>query len=156
MTTRIKGPWNEGEIAQFLADTRYPIRLACVGADGYPRVVSVWFAYADGQLFCVSHRSSMLVNLLRGNPRVGFEVAPNLPPYQGVRGQGDAAVVEQGGADMLESLLQRYLGGTGSDLASWLLSRSADELLITISVQRWFSWDYRERMADSSGAANAG
>ncbi len=156
MATRIKGPWNREEIEQFLAETRYPLRLACVGADGYPRVVSVWFAYADNRLFCVSHRASVLVRLLRGNPRVGFEVAPNQPPYRGVRGQGDATVAEQGGADMLESLLGRYLGGTGSGLADWLLSRSEDELLITVSVRRWFSWDYRNRMADSSGTGNAG
>lgn len=155
MQTRIKGPWDQAQIEQFLASSRYPLRLACIGADGYPRVVSVWFAYADGQLFCVSHRSSGLIGLLRGNPKVGFEVAPNEPPYRGVRGQGDAVVAEQGGAGVLKDLLERYLGGTESGLADWLLSRSEDELLITITVSRWFSWDYRERMADSSGAAQA-
>ena len=47
---------------------------------------------------------------------------------------------------MLEQLLGRYLGGHDSALAKWLLSRSEDEVLITISPRRWFSWDYRERM----------
>ena len=155
MATRIKGPWSRGEIEQFLADTRYPLRLACTGADGYPRVVSVWFSHVDGRLFCVSHRASALVGLLRDNPKVGFEVAPNEPPYHGVRGQGDAAVAEQGGAQMLENLLGRYLGGTESALARWLLSRSEDELLITISVKRWFSWDYRQRMTDDSDITGA-
>jgi len=154
LQTRIKGPWTRGQIEQFLTTSRYPLRLASTGADGYPRVVSVWFAYADGQFFCVSHRSSGLISLLRANPRVGFEVAPNEPPYRGVRGQGDAVVAEQGGAGMLEGLLERYLGGIDSGLASWLLSRSEDELLVTIAVNRWFSWDYSERMVGSSGAAS--
>jgi nitroimidazol reductase NimA-like FMN-containing flavoprotein (pyridoxamine 5'-phosphate oxidase superfamily) len=146
MGVKLKGPWSAEEIAGFLAETRYPLRLACVGDDGYPRVVSVWFTYLEGKLFCASHNSSHLVALLRASARVGFEVAPNDPPYYGVRGQGDATLAAEGGAQMLEQLLTRYLGGHDSPLAKWLLSRSEDEILITITPRRWFSWDYRQRM----------
>lgn len=146
MSAKLKGPWSAEDISGFLSDVRYPLRLACVADDGYPRVVSVWFTYLDGKLYCASHNASHLVALLRASPRVGFEVAPNDPPYYGVRGQGDAVLSEQGGAEMLEQLLGRYLGGHDSPLAKWLLSRSEDEVLITISPRRWFSWDYRERM----------
>lgn len=148
MQATIKGPWDLSRIEHFLHDSRYPVRLACVGADGYPRVVSVWFRYLHGQLFCVSHRASALVSVLATNPRVGFEVGPNDPPYHGVRGRGDAELSEVGGGAMLESLLDRYLGGADSSLARWLLSRREDELLITITPRSWFSWDYRERMKD--------
>ena len=146
MSAQLKGPFSAQQIAVFLADTRFPLRLACVGDDGYPRVVSVWFVYLEGKLFCASHRSSQLVALLGASARVGFEVAPNNPPYFGVRGQGDAVLASQGGAEMLEQLLGRYLGGHDSPLAQWLLSRSEDEMLITITPRRWFSWDYRQRM----------
>tara|TARA_R110001599_G_scaffold353866_1_gene600956 strand:- start:76848 stop:77291 length:444 start_codon:yes stop_codon:yes gene_type:complete len=146
MSAKLKGPWSTDDITGFLGDVRYPLRLACVADDGYPRVVSVWFTYLDGKLYCASHNSSQLVALLRASPRVGFEVAPNDPPYYGVRGQGDAVLTEQGGARMLEQLLERYLGSHDSPLAKWLLSRSEDEVLITISPRRWYSWDYRERM----------
>jgi nitroimidazol reductase NimA-like FMN-containing flavoprotein (pyridoxamine 5'-phosphate oxidase superfamily) len=146
MSEKLKGPWSAEEIAGFLTATRFPLRLACVGEDGYPRVVSVWFTYVEGKLFCASHGSSQLVALLRGSTQVGFEVAPNDPPYYGVRGQGDAVLTDQGGAQMLEQLLQRYLGGHDSSLATWLLSRSEDEILITVTPRRWFSWDYRQRM----------
>ena len=146
MQAKMKGPWSEQEITGFLTDTRFPLRLSCVGEDGYPRVVSVWFMYLEGKLFCASHSSSQLVSLLGTNHRVGFEIAPNEPPYYGVRGQGDALLADSGGAQMLEGLLVRYLGGLDSPLAKWLLSRSNDEVLITITPCRWFSWDYRERM----------
>jgi len=146
MSAKLKGPWSLEEIAQFLADTRYPLRLACVGDDGYPRVVSVWFTFVEDKLFCASHKTSQLVALLRSGARVGFELAPNDPPYYGVRGQGDAVLTDQGGAQMLEQLLDRYLGGQDSPLAKWLLSRSEEEVLITITPRRWFSWDYRQRM----------
>ncbi len=148
MHASIKGPWSGDEIESFLNDCRYPMRLACVGSDGYPRVVSVWFACEGGQLFCASHSSSHLVAMLRANGCVGFEVATNDPPYFGVRGQADASLADSGGAAMLERLLERYLGGVESPLAKWLLSRSEDELLITLTPKRLFSWDYRQRMED--------
>ncbi|MEM8561000.1 MAG: pyridoxamine 5'-phosphate oxidase family protein [Pseudomonadota bacterium] len=146
MTVQRKGPWSHTQIEKFLAETRFPLRLACVGEDGYPRVVSLWFLYQEGRLYCASNRTSQLVSMLRANTRVGFELGPNEPPYYGVRGQGNASLSQEGGADMLRRLLERYLDGVNSSLAKWLLSRSADETLITVTPTRWFSWDYRQRM----------
>jgi hypothetical protein len=148
MQAHVKGPWSKDKIEHFLQDSRYPVRLACIGTDGYPRVVSVWFIYHEGLFYCASHSSSQLVALLRANGRVGFEVATNDPPYCGVRGQADASLSESGGAVMLERLLDRYLGGLDSPLAGWLLSRAEDELLITVTPRRLFSWDYRQRMGE--------
>ena len=147
MDAPLTGPWSKEKIQHFLQDSRYPIRLACTGMDGYPRVVSIWFVYQEGLFFCASHRSSQLVALLRANGRVGFEVSTNEPPYCGVRGQADASLSDVGGAMMLERLLDRYLGGHDSPLAGWLLSRAEDEVLITVTPRRLFSWDYRQRMA---------
>ena len=77
MAITLKGPWNKGQIDTFLQNSTFPLRLACVGDDGFPRVVSVWYGY-DGQRFrCVSHRSSQLVSLLERCDRVGFELAPS-------------------------------------------------------------------------------
>lgn len=73
-------------------------------------------------------------------------MGPNEPPYCGVRGQGVATLSDLGGGETLEKLLDRYLGGAESSLGNWLLSRREDELLISITPQRLFSWDYRQRM----------
>ncbi len=146
MDISIAGPWARREIDSYLGSARVPLRLGCVGRDGYPRVVSVWFRYADGVLLCASHRDSQLVGLLRRSPKVGFEVAPNEPPYFGVRGQGVAEISGEGGAETLKQLIDRYLGDSNEKLAQWLNSRGEEEALIRIEVQRVFSWDYRKRM----------
>ena len=86
--------------------------------------------------------------MLRDNEKVGFEVSPNQPPYYGVRGQGIAELTNEGAGDVLEQLLQRYLGGSDSSLGNWLLSRRDEEVLISIEPQRLFSWDYRQRMGE--------
>lgn len=148
MTAMLKGPWNKAQVDTFLANSTFPLRLACVAEDGFPRVVSVWYGYDGHQLHCVSHRSSQLVSLLQRCERVGFELAPNEPPYYGVRGQGIAQLNTDGDGEVLGQMLQRYLGGSDSSLGKWLLSRAEDEVLISIEPLRLFSWDYRERMAD--------
>lgn len=146
MAVELKGPWDEGQINGFLQETRFPLRLACIGADGFPRVVSVWYAF-DGDVFhCVSHRSSQLIGWLEKDARVGFEVGPNEPPYYGVRGQGEVTLSPDEGGQVLRQMLHRYLGGEESSLAQWLLSRADGEMLITVRPSRLFSWDYRDRM----------
>ncbi|WP_170287363.1 pyridoxamine 5'-phosphate oxidase family protein [Halioglobus maricola] len=145
---KIKGPWELQKIHNWLGENRYPLRVACVGDDGYPRVVSLWFTFRDGKFHCVSHRDSPLVKLLRKAPKVGFEISPNQPPYCGVRGQGDAVLSSDGAADNLLLAIDRYLGDGNQSLATWLLSRVDEEVTITITPSRFFSWDYRSRMDD--------
>lgn len=147
MDLELSGPWNLEQISEFLQTHTFPLRLSCVGEDGFPRVVSVWFGYNGSEFQCVSHRSSQLVRLLERDDRVGFEIAPNEPPYCGVRGQGRAALSPDTGGAVLTRMLERYLGGTESELAQWLLSRADGEMLITITPLRLFSWDYRSRMS---------
>lgn len=149
MPATSKGPWSQSEVEQFLQERVIPLRIACVGGDGYPRVVSVWFLFRGGQLLSVSHQGSSLVALLRADAKVGFEVAPEQPPYCGVRGQGVAKLTHEGAGEVLDEVLHRYLGGIDSGLARWLLSRRDEEVLISIEPERLFSWDYRERMAGS-------
>jgi nitroimidazol reductase NimA-like FMN-containing flavoprotein (pyridoxamine 5'-phosphate oxidase superfamily) len=147
MVSVCSGAWSRQQVDEFLVGVTVPIRLACAGPDGFPRVVSLWFQYAGGVLYCVTHRDSKLVRLLRRDQRVGFEISPNDPPYHGVRGQGTVTMEPLGEADTLALLLERYLGGLESGLAKWLLSRSDEEVLVSIQPTRLFSWDYRERMA---------
>jgi len=144
---KLKGPWDRAAVREFLVAATCPLRLACIGTDGFPRVVSLWYRYADGRFYAVSHRDSHLVRLLGACDRVGFEVSLNDPPYRGVRGQGIASLAAGAGGSELETLLERYLGGTESDLARWLLSRREEETLIVVEPQRLSSWDYTARMS---------
>ena len=75
MAMTIKGPWSAEQAAVFLEAARMPIRLACIGADGFPRVVSLWYRYEGGSFYCVTHRDAKLTALLQGNTKVGFITA---------------------------------------------------------------------------------
>ncbi len=150
MAAKLGGPWSHDQVRAFLESTTIPLRLACSGPDGFPQVISVWFQYHNDTLQVVTHSESHLAKLLQRNNKVGFEVAPNEPPYHGVRGRGVASLQPLGKSRALDELVQKYLGKQDSRVGSWLLSRKEEELLVTIEPLRLFSWDYRERMADIS------
>jgi len=82
------GPWSVAEVESYLAETVVPLRLACVSSRGWPQVVSLWFEYRDGALWCATQRTARVATQLARDERCGFEVAPCEPPYRGVRGQG--------------------------------------------------------------------
>lgn len=136
------------EDEKFLSETSIPVRLSCLTPEGWPMIVSLWYLYSDGKLFCSTQKSSKLVQFLMQNPRCAFEVAPETPPYRGIRGKGTVELREDGAIETLEKLIDRYLGGRDSSLAQYLLSRD-DEVEIVISPKKLYTWDYSDRMHDA-------
>lgn len=134
------------EIATYLRQSRIPLRLACVTGAGWPLVLSLWYLYEEGALYCATLDRARVVAYLRQEPRCAFEVAADHPPYCGVRGQATARIDPGRGEEILRRLLKRYLGGTESDLARWLLSRAAQEVAIVLTPVTLTTWDYTKRM----------
>ena len=148
---RLRGPFALERIQSHLADTVVPLRLACADTDGHPLVLSLWFTWREDALWCATAPHARLVRLLQRDPRCGFEVARDAPPYCGVRGQGVAELVPERGAEILAALVDRYLGTRESPFARWLLRRSANEMAIRIAPARITSWDFASRMGQAGG-----
>ncbi len=136
----------------FLDAVRIPLRLSCVTTAGWPMVLSLWYLHDAGQLCCATLESAHVVSYLRREPRCGFEIAADQPPYCGVRGRAVAEIDPALGPEMLGRLIDRYLGGRDSSLARRLLARSQDEVAIVLTPVQVFTWDYRQRMADAAQA----
>lgn len=143
---RIHGPHSAEAIDAHLRETVIPLRLGVVSASGHPLVLSLWFTWQDGALWCATSPRARIVALLRRDPRCGFEVAREAPPYCGVRGQGVAELVPERGGEILDALVDRYLGTRESPFARWLLARREGEMAIRIPPARITSWDFRARM----------
>lgn len=141
-----KGSWSAELVEGYLKATEIPIRLACVGTDGYPVVCSLWFIYEDGCLWAAAHKNAHIIKLLKHNPKVGFEVGINDMPYKGVRGKADVELIKDRAVSVLDKLLLRYLKSGNKSLSSWLLSRAEDEYAIKISPTTISSWDFSNRM----------
>ncbi|TNF35899.1 MAG: pyridoxamine 5'-phosphate oxidase family protein [Gammaproteobacteria bacterium] len=146
MPTRLENRWNPAQIHDYLDHTTVPMRLACHTPSGYPQVVSIWYLRDGQQLVGITHQSSHLMRLIKQNPHVGFEVAVNEPPYRGIRGFGDIEWGKAGARDVMQQLVTRYLGNNHDALASWLMSRVDEEMVLRIHPVSISSWDYRSRM----------
>ena len=141
----ISGKWDLKTIESYLKDSVIPLRLSVITPSGYPLVVSMWFLYEEQAIWCAAQKDSALVSHLLKNRNCGFEIAPNEPPYMGVRGKGKAEIVDEG-IEKLRALIERYLDEKNSGLAEWLISRSSSEVAIKIRPECFYSWDYSERM----------
>lgn len=144
---RSTSAWSADDIECFLFESTIPIRLSCLSASGAPLVCSLWYLYEDGALWCATQTSAIVASCLEKDPRCGFEVAPELPPYRGVRGQSRASLHPDRGPEVLGRLIDRYLGTRESRFARWLIRRQDDEVAIRIEPAWITAWDYSGRMS---------
>lgn len=143
------GPWDRSAAHAFLDVARIPMRVAAVSKKGWPMVVSLWFLRLDDVLWCATTRSARLTTMLAENPKCGFEVSVEQPPYRGLRGQAEVTLNFECGPQILRALIDRYLGNADSSLAQWLLSRTDEEVALHLDIVKCQSWDYTERMTKS-------
>lgn len=136
------------ESTRYLQGTKIPLKLGGLTPSGWPVIVSLWFVLREGSLWCATQGSAKIADYLRRNPRCAFEVAPNQPPYKGIRGRATAKLHADRGEETLRILVDRYLGGTDSPLARRLLSKAATEVAIEINPVSIHAWDYTRRMTN--------
>lgn len=141
----VSGPWDRARVEGWLHGARIPVRLAVLAPRG-PLVVSLWYRFDDDALWCATRRGADIVKRIEADPRVGIEVAPDVPPYRGVRGTGRATIVAARGPATLEQLLDRYLDAVNEPLADMLRADADDEVALRIGDLRLTSWDFSARM----------
>jgi nitroimidazol reductase NimA-like FMN-containing flavoprotein (pyridoxamine 5'-phosphate oxidase superfamily) len=148
---RVTGDWSRGAVESFLTSEagRVPIRLACHTGDGKLWMLSLWYRWRDGGFDCATSASARVVSYLREDDRVAFEASVNTPPYRGVRGNGTATVTPDEDKELVRALLERYLGGTDSELATWLLSPQREEVHVRVEPAHLYSWDFSDRMPEA-------
>lgn len=142
-----RGPWGPDQVSDYLAATVIPLRLATSGRSG-PMVQSMWFRFENGLFYLATPADSLVVRRLQADPRCGFEVAGDDPPYRGVRGTGSVLISDDTDRAVLGSLVVRYLGSRDTKLGRWLLGRTEPEVAITIWPTSVTSWDFTTRMSD--------
>lgn len=145
---RLNGPWSATQISAFLDSSIIPLRLAVMHPDGGPLVLSLWFQPDGDGLWCATSRSAFVASALRRDARCAFEVASEVPPYRGVRGQATAILHDDRGESTLQRLLARYGFAPTSKLGRTLLARAQNETAIQIRPHKMSSWDFSSRMSE--------
>lgn len=120
-------------------------RLGCLDEDGYPYVIPVWFAYADGGFYLVPRARSEWARYLERDGRVSLCIDAAEPPYRRVIVRGRAEVIETpnvGGRWVAfgTQMARNYRGEEGIAY----IERTREE-------PRWLFFVRPERMASSTG-----
>jgi nitroimidazol reductase NimA-like FMN-containing flavoprotein (pyridoxamine 5'-phosphate oxidase superfamily) len=149
--TEYTGAWGADQVAEFLQDITVPVRLATPRPDGTLWMVTLWYRYHDGGFECATGADADIVSYLRQSDQVSFDISTNEVPYRGIRGHGTTEIGPDEDKAVIRDLIERYLGGTESQLAQTLLADGREEVRIKVEPERIFSWDYSERMADATG-----
>jgi nitroimidazol reductase NimA-like FMN-containing flavoprotein (pyridoxamine 5'-phosphate oxidase superfamily) len=142
----VTGAWSVDELETFLTESTIPIRIATSRGDGSRWIVPLWYRYRDGTIEGATGTNADISGFLRTDDEVAFDISTNHPPYRGVRGTGTTSLSPDENKNVLESLITRYLGGTESSLAEWLLDDSRNETRISIQPTELYTWDYSDRM----------
>ncbi|MDH3312263.1 MAG: hypothetical protein OEM28_03840 [Nitrosopumilus sp.] len=58
-------------------------------------------------------------------------------------------IIEESGAEILETLIKKYLGDKESTLSKFLRENSKSEVAIEITPKKLFNYDYSKRMKDA-------
>ena len=137
------------KVKKRVKDMKIPIRLACITSEGIPIVISLWYTVIDGKIYCATQKKAKIISYIQNNTILGFEIAMDSPPYKGVRGYGKVKVIESIGKDILEILIDKYLGKNISTLSKFLRNNSENEVAIEIIPEKIFTYDYSKRMKDA-------
>lgn len=143
--TSLKGPWSLPEVEAFLRAADVPMRLATNGANGFPVLTPLWFAWMEGALWAAVQPSTAIARALARDPKCAFEISRETPPYQGVRGRGHAEATPEG-LSVLRRLLSRYLGEGAPAFQKKLMAASQGEIALRIQPLSLTSWDFSARM----------
>lgn len=108
------------EVDAFLTEPGHLLRLGTVDADGLPRVVPIWFIYADGEVLFTPRGPSVFLANIRRDPRVGLSIDEDPLPYRKVSVQGQARIVHEPGnddawRDLYRSIAKRYVDDEAAD-----------------------------------------
>jgi len=137
---------DESNLVQNISDSKIPIRIAFLKPDGVPNIISLWYEEIEGKIYCATQKTAKIVSYLEKNPNCGFEIAADKPPYKGTRGSGVAKIVDEKGEEILEILIDKYLGKKESNLSKILKNNAKKEVAIEITPQQVFHYDYSVRM----------
>lgn len=134
------------EIENYLNQSLIPIRVSGTTKSGWPFVMSLWYVQIKDKIFLATTKTAKVVEYLSNNPKCAFEIASDIPPYCGIRGQAKAKIIESKGDQILEILLKRYLGDEDNPLAKTLSKRSVPEVAIELTPLNIYKWNFSKRM----------
>jgi len=137
----------EEEVDKFL-ESKLNLQLATIDELGDPGIQPVWFEYDKDKksLFIMTPKTSKKAQNIRRKSKIYFSIDDENFPYKGVKGKGEAKVLEDEEKIMLlvEKINMKYLGTLDHPIAKMLIenTRNGIETVFEITPKFFFTWDF--------------
>ncbi len=145
-------PVTETEVNNFL-NSKLNVQIATIDEEGYPTIQPIWFLYdrGAGKIYAATRKMTKKIENIRRNPhKVYFSVDDENFPYKGVKGRGDAKIIEDPKQvlPIVEKINVKYLGTNDHPLAQMLIdnARKGEEVLIELTPKFFSAWDFGKAM----------
>ena len=135
------------EAEKFL-ESKLTLQLATTDEKGEPNIQPVWFYYDkdEGKLLIITSKVAKKTQNLRNSPTIYFSIDDANPPYKGVKGKGNATIVEDPNriVPRAEKISIKYLGTLDHPAAKEMADRSknGEGILVEISPKFFSTWDF--------------
>lgn len=135
------------EAVKFL-ESKLTLQLATTDEKGEPNIQPVWFYYDKdaGKLLIITSKVAKKTQNLRNRPTIYFSIDDANPPYKGVKGKGNATIVEDPNriVPQAEKISIKYLGTLDHPAAKEMADRSknGEGILVEISPKFFSTWDF--------------
>ena len=135
------------EAEKFL-ESKLTLQLATTDEKGEPNIQPVWFYYDkdEGKLLIITSKVAKKSQNLRNRPTIYFSIDDANPPYKGVKGKGNATIVEDPNriVPQAEKISIKYLGTLDHPAAKEMADRSmnGEGILVEISPKFFSTSDF--------------
>jgi nitroimidazol reductase NimA-like FMN-containing flavoprotein (pyridoxamine 5'-phosphate oxidase superfamily) len=137
----------EEEVDKFL-ESKLNLQLATIDELGDPGIQPVWFEYDKDKksLFIMTPKTSKKAQNIRRKSKIYFSIDDENFPYKGVKGKGEAKVLEDEQKIMLlvEKINMKYLDTLDHPIAKMLIdnTRNGIETVFEITPKFFSTWDF--------------
>jgi PPOX class probable F420-dependent enzyme len=144
-------PGMTGEEAERFLESKLVLQIATIDEKVEPNIQPVWFYYdkEEEKLLILTSRLAKKTQNLRNRPTIYFSIDDENPPYKGVKGKGNATIVEDPNriVPQAEKISMKYLGTLDHPVAKEMAdrSKSGEGVLVEISPKFFSTWDYGKR-----------
>jgi PPOX class probable F420-dependent enzyme len=122
-----------------LLEAPSPAVLTTHRKDGTAVASPVWFRFRDGCFEVVIAENDVKLRHLAARPQCSIVVFEAVPPFRGVRIQGEPALTRYGADEARRSIAGRYLGRERGE--RFAAQRAAPGVLLRLSARQARAWD---------------
>jgi nitroimidazol reductase NimA-like FMN-containing flavoprotein (pyridoxamine 5'-phosphate oxidase superfamily) len=148
-TSEIPGMTRE-KTERFL-ESKLNLQIATVDEKGEPNIQPIWFCYDKDEvkLLIITSKVAKKTQNLKNRPTIYFSIDDENPPYKGVKGKGNATIVEDPKriVPQAEKISMKYLATLEHPAAKEMIYRSknGEGILVEISPKFFSTWDFGKR-----------